>query len=174
VTGDDRSTLAAELRMLRIGDIRKQLKHRGVKSDDLFEKDEFVLRLAEVISNDRKHFCRSGRVIPGQVADLTGLEFERERRDTSTPLLLDVHAETWCGPCRTMAPNLDAAAVRLARRARVVKLDSDTEQQVVGRLGVRAFPTIVLFNCGGVEVCRREGALSEDDLVNMVDVGTPH
>src|SRR3954471_12777911 len=55
---------------------------------------------------------------------VTDHDFERTITGSSVPVLVDFHAD-WCGPCKAMAPTLDAFAERHAGEALVVKLDTD-------------------------------------------------
>jgi thioredoxin 1 len=55
---------------------------------------------------------------------------------------------TWCGPCRMIAPILDQLAIEYEGRAKVAKLDVDTNQQTAIRFNVRSIPTVLFFKDG--------------------------
>jgi thioredoxin 1 len=57
---------------------------------------------------------------------------------------------TWCGPCRMIAPILDQLAVEYQGRAKVTKLDVDSNQQTAIRFNVRSIPTVLFFKGGKV------------------------
>ena len=78
-------------------------------------------------------------------------------------LLLDVWAP-WCGPCRAMAPQFKAAAVKLEPRARLLKLNSDNDPAVSAELGVRGIPALFLFQDGRV-IGHTAGLMNADQLV---------
>jgi thioredoxin 1 len=81
-----------------------------------------------------------------QVSDTT---FQKEVLDSSEPVLVDFFAE-WCGPCKAMAPALDAVANELKGKVKVVKVDVDQNPSVTMNYGVQAMPTLLLFKNGKV------------------------
>jgi len=94
----------------------------------------------------------------GKPADVSGQMFERQLGKSSVPVLVDVWAP-WCGPCLAMAPQYEAAARALEPAARFLKLNSDNEQAIASRLGIRGIPTMILFK-DGRQVDRVSGAMS--------------
>ena len=63
------------------------------------------------------------------------------------PILVDFWA-AWCGPCRTVAPEVEALADKYGATIKVVKVDVDANQAIAGRYGIRGIPTIGLFEDG--------------------------
>ena len=78
------------------------------------------------------------------------------------PVLVDFFAD-WCGPCKALAPVLQAVARTHAGRLRVVKLDVDKNPAVAQQFRVQGVPTLVLFK-GGAPVWRQSGVLPADAL----------
>ena len=73
--------------------------------------------------------------------------FQREVLDSTVPVVVDFWA-AWCGPCRAVAPEVEALAEKYGSAIKVVKVDVDANQAVAGRYGIRGIPTIGLFEGG--------------------------
>jgi thioredoxin 2 len=84
--------------------------------------------------------------------------YERQIARSGIPVLVDVWAP-WCSPCRMMAPAYTEASAELEPHVRLIKLNSDAEPEVAGRLGIRSIPTILLFQ-GGRERARVSGVMT--------------
>jgi thioredoxin 1 len=78
---------------------------------------------------------------------VTDTSFDAEVLKSGTPVLVDFWAP-WCGPCRAVGPTVDAIAQEFSGRVKVVKLNTDEEQQVAIKYGVVNIPTLMLFKNG--------------------------
>jgi thioredoxin 1 len=66
---------------------------------------------------------------------------------SSEPVLVDFWA-AWCGPCRLLAPTVEAIAEKYKGRAKVVKLNVDENNSHASNLGIKGIPTLILFRDG--------------------------
>jgi thioredoxin 1 len=85
----------------------------------------------------------------GNAVTVSERDFETEVIKSPVPVLVDFWAE-WCGPCRMVAPVVEAIATEYNGRLKVVKVDVDANQEVSMRFDVRSIPTLILFKNGQV------------------------
>jgi len=92
--------------------------------------------------------------------------FDSEVLQSTVPVLVDFWAE-WCGPCRMVAPTLEAIATEHAGRLKVVKVNVDENPEVSMRYDVRSIPTLILFKQGQIAE-RLIGAYPKQAIVAKV------
>lgn len=105
--------------------------------------------------------------------DVTLETFETEvvQASLSTPVLVDFWAP-WCGPCKSLGPVLERLEAAYEGRFKLVKINSDDEQQLAAAFGIRSIPTCVLM-VGGKPVDGFMGALPEGQLREFLDKHLP-
>ncbi|HYJ79110.1 MAG TPA: thioredoxin, partial [Longimicrobiaceae bacterium] len=98
---------------------------------------------------------------------VTDADFERVVADAPVPVLVDFYAD-WCGPCKMMAPSLDAVARERMGKVLVAKLDTDGNPQTAARYGVRSLPTLIVFR-GGKPAGTEIGAVPKPRIDALLD-----
>jgi thioredoxin 1 len=99
------------------------------------------------------------------VSDAT---FEKEVLQSSEPVIVDFFAE-WCGPCKAMAPALEAVATELKGKVKVVKIDVDQNPATTGKYRIRAMPTLMVFKDGEVAEERVGALVQKKQLADWIN-----
>lgn len=101
------------------------------------------------------------------IKHITDASFAADVLEAEGPVLVDYWAE-WCGPCKMIAPILDAVAEEYEGRLTVTKLNIDANSATPSKFGVRGIPTLMLFKNGEV-AATKVGALSKSQLAAFLD-----
>ena len=103
-------------------------------------------------------------VFAGSPIELDTAAFNRHVGNSDIPVVIDFWAP-WCGPCRMMAPAFEEAAGQLEPNMQLAKLNTEDEQAIAARYGIRSIPTMIVFKAGQ-ELGRQSGAMMAGDIVN--------
>lgn len=100
------------------------------------------------------------------VLAFTDANFATEVLSSQQPVLVDFWAP-WCGPCKMLAPTIDALATEFAGKIRVGKLNTDDNPETATKYGISGIPTVLVFK-GGQLVDRIVGLASKDKLATSL------
>lgn len=106
-----------------------------------------------------------------QPLDLTQATFDKHITRNDVPVLVDFWAP-WCQPCLMMAPQFTQAAARLEPYVRLAKVNTEAEQALGARFGIRSIPTLSLFHQGKI-VAQEAGAMSAADILRWTQQHHP-
>jgi len=98
---------------------------------------------------------------------VTSSSFDQSVLKSDVPVLVDFWAE-WCGPCKAIGPSIEQLATEYAGKAKVFKLDVDTEGDLAQQYGVMSIPALLVFK-GGKEVDRMVGAAPKAQITALID-----
>ncbi|MEU7602587.1 thioredoxin [Streptomyces sp. NPDC040724] len=110
----------------------------------------------------------------GTLKNVTDADFDAEVLRSDKPVLVDFWAE-WCGPCRQIAPSLEAIAAEYGDEIEIVKLNIDQNPDTAAKYGVMSIPTLNVYQGGEVVktiVGAKPKAAILRDLADFVEVKT--
>jgi thioredoxin 2 len=130
--------------------------------------DVALNRVARAKLNDNPKCGKCGKALfQGKAVDLNAANFDRHALKGDLPVVIDFWA-AWCGPCRTMSPNFEAAAAQLEPRVRMAKLDTEAEAPIAARYRIQGIPTMIMIRKGR-EIARVSGAMPATAIVQWVE-----
>lgn len=101
------------------------------------------------------------------VLELTEANFKAEVLDSSVPVLVDFWAP-WCGPCRMIAPTVEALSTEMAGKAKIAKINTDNNTNLAIQYDISSIPALLLFK-GGQIVEKFVGVTPKERLAAAID-----
>ena len=125
------------------------------------------LRYPALASDVRCGACKTPLSPPAEPVEVTdAATFDALISSASIPVVVDFWAP-WCGPCRTMAPELEKVAKGAAGQWLIAKVDTDAVPELGERFRIRSIPTLAIFQ-GGRQVHSAAGARTAADIRSLV------
>jgi thioredoxin 1 len=112
------------------------------------------------------HFLLKQNIFIMAAIEATQATFS-ELISSSQPVLVDFWAE-WCGPCQMMTPIVHELSDEFAGKAKIAKVDVDSNSELTVKYGVRNIPTILIFKDGEI-VEKIVGTTTKIELKNRID-----
>jgi thioredoxin 1 len=101
------------------------------------------------------------------VHELTDSNFQTEVLNSPQVVLVDFWAE-WCMPCKMLTPTIEQIAAEYEGKAKVGKVDTDSNREISVKYGIQSIPTVLLFKGGQVQK-KFVGLTSKDQFKNALD-----
>ena len=115
--------------------------------------------------------CGASMPAPGEPLEVpSAAAFDALIRKSPLPVVVDFWAP-WCGPCRTVAPEIARVAAKHAGRWIVAKINTEDLPELGDRFGIQSIPTMAVF-AGGREVSRTTGARPASAIESFVTSAT--
>ncbi len=102
-----------------------------------------------------------------QTKQFTDSNFDAEVLKASQLVLVDFWAE-WCPPCKKLGPTIDKLATEYASKAKIGKMDTDSNHATAIKYGISSIPTLIFFK-NGEPVMKKVGYVHEPELRNLLD-----
>ncbi|MFN3729099.1 MAG: thioredoxin [Fimbriimonadaceae bacterium] len=99
--------------------------------------------------------------------NVTSDEFTDKVLNSDVPVLVDFWAE-WCGPCKAIGPSIEQLAAEYDGKAKVVKVNVDTDGNLAAQYGIMSIPALLVFK-GGKVVNQAVGAMPKDRIAALIN-----
>ena len=92
--------------------------------------------------------------------------FDEEVLNSDIPVIVDFYAD-WCGPCKMLAPELEAVATELEGKVKVGKVNVDDDGELANAFSINAIPALIVFK-NGKEAANYVGYCKKDTILAML------
>lgn len=106
-----------------------------------------------------------------QIPTVSEQDFEHEVLRSELPVLVEFGAE-WCGPCKTVAPEIEALSQELQGKAKILQVDIDKSPRIAQAMRIQSVPTFVVFQ-GGRPVEAGQGAMKKAQIRALLEPFLP-
>lgn len=110
--------------------------------------------------------CKQQIKFHGLVSEVNSDDFNKILRSSDKPVIVDFWA-SWCGPCKMYGPEFEKASLR-NHNAVFLKINTETEAELSGRLGIRGIPCTIIFK-DGKEIKRQAGAMNAEGVNQILN-----
>ena len=111
--------------------------------------------------------CKTALSPVGAPIEVNTSAFDEVIRDARVPVLVDFWA-AWCGPCRMVAPEVEALAREMAGKAIVLKVDTESEPELSSRFRIASIPNFMVFR-NGKAVFQQPGAVARAQMRSWLE-----
>ena len=92
--------------------------------------------------------------------------FDEVVLQSDVPVIVDFYAD-WCGPCKMLAPELEAVAKELDGKVKIVKVNVDEQGELANAFSINAIPALIVFKGGG-ESAKNVGYCKKDKILSLL------
>lgn len=92
--------------------------------------------------------------------------FDEEVLQSDIPVVVDFYAD-WCGPCKMLAPELEAVAKELDGKVKIGKINVDEQGELANAFSINAIPAVIVFK-NGQETAKNVGYCKKDKLIALI------
>ena len=102
------------------------------------------------------------------MSDIAHLNDSNYETETAQGVVVVDFWAPWCGPCRALAPHLEAAAQKFDGKLRIAKYNVDEANEYAAKLGIRSIPTLIVYE-DGKPIQQHVGSMGQSQLEDFLN-----